>query len=92
MLWDAIPQNWDTWPDTWDAWTDETAGFGDVNAQVYVSYTVDDPASGTAVWSSYALAGGSFFLGRGFKFKVILNSSNSYFTPNITALSVDVEY
>jgi len=92
LLWDAIPQNWDTWPDTWDTWTDETANFGDVNAQVYVSYTVDDPASGTAVWSSYALAGGSFFLGRGFKFKVILNSSNSYFTPNVTALSVDVEY
>jgi len=92
LLWDAVPQNWDTWPDNWDVWTDETAGFGDVNAQVYVSYTVDDPASGTAVWSSYALAGGSFFLGRGFKFKVILNSSNSYFTPNVTALSVDVEY
>ena len=92
LLWDAIPQNWDTWPDTWDTWTDQTAGFGDVNAQVYVSYTTDDPASPTAVWSSYALAGGSFFLGRGFKFKVTLNSDNSYFTPNITALSVAVEY
>lgn len=92
LLWDGIPQLFDTWPELFDDWTDETTGFGDVSAQVYVSTTDDDPADGGAVWSAYELASASFFLGRGFRFKVVLNSTNTYFTPNITELSATVEY
>jgi hypothetical protein len=92
LLWDGIPQLFDTWPDVFDTWTDETAGFGDVEVLVYVSTTNDDPADGGAVWSSYELAAASFFLGRGFRFKAVLNSSNRYYTPNVSELSATVEY
>ena len=92
LLWDGIPQLFDTWPDVFDTWTDETAEFGDVEVLVYVSTTNDDPASGSAVWSAYELAAASFFLGRGFRFKAVLNSSNRYYTPNVSELSATVEY
>jgi hypothetical protein len=92
LLWDGIPQLFDTWPDVFDTWTDETAEFGDVEILVYVSTTNDDPSSGSAVWSAYELAAASFFLGRGFRFKAILNSSNRYYTPNVSELSATVEY
>ena len=92
LLWDGIPQLFDTWPDVFDTWTNETAGFGDVEALVYVSTTNDDPASGSAVWSPYELAAASFFLGRGFRFELRLYSYNRYYTPNISELSATVEY
>lgn len=91
LLWDAIPGTFDTWPDVFDNWTTETTDFGDVNVEVYVSTTVDDP-SGTPTWSAYETANASFFLGRGFRFKAVLTSSSLNFTPNITALSSTVEY
>ena len=92
LLWDSIPNLWDSWPNEWDNWTDPNASFGGVDVQVYVSYTSDDPASGGAVWSAYSLASGSFFIGRGFRFKAVLSSDNTDYTPNITALSVVLEY
>jgi len=92
LSWDNIPNLWDSWPNVWDDWTDPTASFGGVDVQIYVSYTDDDPASGGAVWSNYYLASGSFFIGRGFRFKAVLSSTNTNYTPNITALSVVVEY
>jgi len=91
LLWDNIPQNWDTWPDNWDTWTNETAEFGDVSAIVYVSATNDDP-SGSPTWGAYELANGGFLTGRAFRFKAVLSSENSTYTPTVTALSVDVEY
>jgi len=91
LLWDNVPQNWDTWPDNWDTWTNETANFGDVSVATYVSSTSDDPA-GSPTWSSYVLANGGFVLGRAFKFKAVLSSTNTAYTPNVTALSVDVSY
>jgi len=91
LLWDNIPQNWDTWPGNWDTWTNETAEFGDVSVIVYVSATSDDP-SGSPTWGSYELANGGFLTGRAFRFKAVLSSNNSTYTPTVTALSVDVEY
>lgn len=91
LLWDNIPQNWDTWPDNWDTWTNETAQFGDVSIIVYVSATNDDPA-GSPTWGSYELANGGFLTARAFRFKAVLSSENSTYTPTVTALSVDVEY
>jgi len=91
LLWDAIPQNWDTWPDLWDNWTDEQANWGDVGVTVYVAATNDDPA-GTPTWGSWELANGSFYTGRAFKFKAVLESDNTNYTPAILTLSVDVEY
>jgi hypothetical protein len=91
LLWDDIPQNWDTWPDNWDTWTDEDANFGDTSVLIYVSTTEDDPA-GTPTWGPYALANGNFLQGRAFRFKAVLNSTNTKITPALTGLSVTVEY
>jgi hypothetical protein len=91
LLWDDIPQRWDTWPDNWDTWTDEEANFGDVSVNVYVSATDDDPAV-SPTWGDYTLANGNFVQGRAFRFKAILNSDNTNYTPNITELSATVEY
>ena len=91
LLWDDIPGNWDTWPGEWDTWTDENAEFGDVNVNVFVSATDDDPA-GTPTWGDYVLANGNFIIGRAFRFKAILSSTNANYTPAVSALSVDVEY
>lgn len=91
QLWDDIPQNWDTWPDNWDTWTDNEAEFGDTSVLIYVSATDDDPA-GTPTWGAYALANGNFIQGRAFRFKAVLSSTSTKFTPAITELSVTVEY
>ena len=91
LLWDNIPQNFDTWPGNFDTWTDETAEFGDVSIAVYVSSTPDDPA-GSPTWSSYVPANGAVVIGRAFRFKAILNSTNTNFTPVVSALSATVEY
>ena len=91
LLWDAIPQNWDTWPDVFDTWTDEAANFGDVNVEVFVSATDDDPA-GTPTWGAWQAANGNYLTGRAFRFKAVLTSSNQYYTPAVLTLSADVEY
>ena len=91
ILWDDIPQNWDTWPGLWDDWTDVDVGFGDVGVTIYVATTNDDP-NGTPTWSPWQLANGSFYTARGFKFKAVLNSTNTNYTPSISELSVEVEY
>lgn len=91
LLWDAIPQNWDTWPNNWDTWTDEDAAFGDVSVTVFVSATNDDPA-GSPTWGSYTPANGAFVTGRAFRFKAVLTSTNTNFTPAVSALSATVEY
>lgn len=91
LLWDNIPGNWDTWPSNWDDWTTETTPFGDVSVQVFVSATPDDPA-GTPTWGAYQLANGSEIVGRAFRFKAVLSSTSTDYTPNLTELSATVEY
>jgi len=91
LLWDAVPQLIDTWPGLFDTWTDETAEFGDVSILVYASATNDDPA-GSPTWGPYELANGSFYQGRAFRFKAVLSSENSNYTPSVSALKVTVEY
>ena len=91
LLWDNIPQLFDTWPDNFDTWTNETSDFGDVSIVVYVSATPDDPA-GSPTWGSYVPANGAVVVGRAFRFKAILDSTNTNFTPVVSALSATVEY
>ncbi len=91
LLWDDVPENIDEWPGLFDTWTDEDAGFGDVSAIVYVSATDDDPA-GTPTWGAYEPANGSSYIGRAFRFKAVLSSENTSYTPSVSALSVKVEY
>lgn len=91
ILWDDIPGNWDTWPGLWDDWTDIDVGFGDTGVTIYVATTNDDP-NGTPTWSAWQLANGSFYTARGFKFKAVLTSTNTNYTPSVSELSVEVEY
>ena len=91
LLWDNIPQNFDTWPGNFDTWTDETSDFGDVSIVVYVSATPDYPAA-SPTWGSYVPANGAVVVGRAFRFKAILSSTNTNFTPVVSALSATVEY
>ena len=90
-LWDDIPQTFDTWPGNFDTWTDEDAGFGDVSIVVSVSATDDDPA-GSPTWGAYTPANGAFVTGRAFRFKAVLSSVNTNYTPSVSALSATVEY
>jgi hypothetical protein len=90
-LWDDIPQTFDTWPGNFDTWTDDDAEFGDVSIVVFVSATSDDPA-GSPTWGSYAPANGAFVTGRAFRFKAVLSSTSTNYTPSVSALSVTVEY
>jgi hypothetical protein len=91
ILWDDIPGNWDTWPGLWDDWTDIDVGFGDTGVTIYVATTNDDP-NGTPTWSAWQLANWSFYTARGFKFKAVLTSTNTNYTPSVSELSVEVEY
>lgn len=90
-LWDDIPQKMDTWPGLMDTWTDPEIGFSDLEVKIFVSVTQDDPLA-SPTWSNYKIANGSFFTGRGFRFKAKLKSSNKDFTPSVSELSVTVEY
>lgn len=90
-LWDDIPQNFDTWPDKFDTWSNASADFGDVGVPVFVSVTFDDP-SANPTWGTYALANGASFVGRAFRFKAVLNSTSTKFTPSIVDLFATVEY
>ena len=89
--WDAIPQDWDTWPGDWDQWDDEQANFADHSVVVYVAATEDDP-SGSPTWGSWELANGSEIVGRAFKFKAELTSSNTNVSPSVETLKATVEY
>lgn len=89
--WDSIPQRWETWPGDWDTWTDEDAAFDDHSVDIYVAATDDDP-SGTPTWGSWQLANGSEVVGRAFKFKAELISTNLTISPSVKTLKATVEY
>jgi len=57
------------------------AAVTDVDAKIYVSTTNDDPSSGSATFSAFQEFATTMLNARGFKFKVILTSSNT--TSNI---------
>lgn len=65
--------------------------FDDVNVELYVSTTDDDPADGGATWSAYR----KFFVGdykaRGLKFRAKLITTSTNSSPKITALSVTID-
>ena len=91
LLWDAIPQNFDTWPDLFDDWTDENASWGDIDVTVYAAATEDDP-NASPVWGPWTLANGGYLVGSAFKFKAVLTSNNTTYTPSVINLSATVEF
>lgn len=90
-LWDSIPGNWDTWPDNWDDWTDEQTDFGDMFVVIQVSATDDDP-SGSPTWGAWQTATGGEITGRAFRFRALLDATNTGVSPSIETLKATVEY
>jgi len=61
---------------------------GATDAILQVSITNDNPASGGATWTEYRDFIKGDYTGRGFRFRVILKSSDDQATPAISVLSI----
>jgi predicted phage tail protein len=60
-----------------DTWNDFDGGvINNVDAKLYERHTLNDPASGSATWTSWAEFVSGTFKGRGFQFKAILTSTD----------------
>jgi hypothetical protein len=73
-----------------DTWTDFDNVPSDVNLDLYVATTTDDP-SGSPTWGSWAKFTVADYSARALKFKVEATSSDADHQINITALSVSVD-
>jgi len=73
-----------------DTWSDFDNIPSDVNLDLYVATTNDDP-TGTPTWHDWAKFTVSDHLTRAYKFKVIATSTDVLHQINITALSVTVD-
>jgi hypothetical protein len=70
---------------------------GDVNAfdttdvEMQIATTDDDPASGSASFTTFRPFISGEYEGRGFKYRLVLTTSDSQASPTVSALSVKVE-
>ena len=64
--------------------------FGDVNVELYVSTTEDNPA-GTPTWSDYRRFVVGDYKARAIRFRAILTTTNANVTPQLTTLEVTVD-
>lgn len=90
MSWDDIPGNWDTWPDNWDDWTTGSTNFGDVDVQIQVRATSDDPSQ-SPTWGSWISAVGQINA-RAVQFRATLTATTADVTPSVSVLKAKVEY
>jgi hypothetical protein len=86
-LWSKIHGTWTSWPDNFSTWTDEQAAFGDHDVQIYAA-TSDD----NVTYGAWTAANGQELVGRFFKFKAVLESTNLNVSPAIKTLSAEVAY
>ncbi len=86
-LWSKIHGTWTSWPDNFSTWTDEQANFGDYDVQIYAA-TSDD----NVTYGAWTAANGQELVGRYFKFKAVLTSTNLNVSPAIKTLSAEVAY
>jgi hypothetical protein len=82
-LWDDRTGDIDTW-NTIDDLGDRT------NALMYVRTTTDNP-SGSPTWGDWREFANATVRGRGFQFKVVLNTTDATQVPVVTSASVAVE-
>lgn len=85
--WSKIHGNWLSWPDNFTTWTNEQANFGDHDVQIYAAASDDNVSYG-----AWTLANGQELVGRYFKFKAVLSSTNLNVSPAIKTLSAEVAY
>lgn len=85
--WTKIHGNFLSWPDNFTTWTDEQANFSDHTVQIYAAASDDN-----STWGAWTLANGQQIVGRYFKFKAVLSSTNLNVSPAIKTLSAEVAY
>jgi len=87
-LWDLREGNIDTWLSI------DATDFDGVKAQLYVSTTNDDPASGGATWGDWQNFTIGNYLGRGFKFKLEASTTDANYQINVSQLKsvADIYY
>ena len=69
----------------------DTATFGDVNVELQIARTKDDPSSGSPTYTAFQKFNVGDYIGRGFKFRAVLKSDDLEATPKVTQLSVTVD-
>ena len=65
--------------------------FGDVNVELQIAKTNQDPASGSPTYTDFQKFNVGDYAGRGFKFRAVLLSEDLEATPKVTQLSVTVD-
>ena len=65
--------------------------FGDVNVELQIARTRDDPTSGSPTYTAFQKFNVGDYIGRGFKFRAVLLSDDPEATPKVTQLSVTVD-
>lgn len=86
-LWSKIHGKWTSWPDNFSTWTNEQANFGDHDVQIYAATSNDN-----VTYGAWTAANGQELVGRYFKFKAVLESTNLNVSPAIKTLSAEVAY
>jgi len=74
-----------------DTWSDFDNIPSDVNLNLYVATTTDDP-SGTPTWTAWAKFTVADYSARAYKFKIIATSTDVLHQINVTELSVSVDF
>jgi hypothetical protein len=69
----------------------DVSTFGDVNVELQIATTRDDPSSGSPTYTAFQKFNVGDYVGRGFKFRAVLKSADLSSTPKITQLSVTVD-
>ena len=69
----------------------DVSTFGDVNVELQIARTRDDPNSGSPTYTAFQKFNVGDYIGRGFKFRAVLKSADLTATPKITQLSVTVD-
>jgi len=69
----------------------DNATFGDVNVELQIARTRDDPSSGSPTYTTFQKFNVGDYIGRGFKFRAVLKSADLTATPKVTQLSVTVD-
>jgi len=69
----------------------DNATFGDVNVELQIARTRDDPTTGSPTYTAFQKFNVGDYIGRGFKFRAVLKSADLTATPKVTQLSVTVD-
>jgi len=74
-----------------DGFFDGGGTFGNVNVELQIARTNDDPASPSASYTPFQKFMVGDYVGRGFKFRAVLQSNDTAATPKLTELKVTVD-